>query len=283
MINSSRRVSCSSSAAVLFSSRYASAKSIVPSSRRTIERSRWPPRHCLGRLDDAQRSAVADEVRQLFDWGAERTPEGVAAAEAKYAELKNRQTRDKRIDVAFALVLNNQRKFHKAVHVAAACLRAKPANIGAHKARIWAELSLRRIEDLISHVHVLTNQLQSSAGMIEDAEDDDLSAVARFLGAVATCVSRLPAEIVDARQVVGLKAEILHGLGSAYAVQFAEGERAVSDSASDTHSQTIKDCLPMLSVERINRLPAGLAAPLALVHQAGGRAALTVNGLSNER
>src|SRR5262249_30280176 len=132
-------------------------------------------------LDDPQSATIRDEVRQLLDWGAQQTPEAIAAAGEKYVELKNRQPRDPRIDVAFAIALNNQRQFRKALHVASICLRSHPGDIGAQKARIWAELSLQKIEDALAHLPVLADQFRPTTGNV--ADDDDFPAAARFLGA----------------------------------------------------------------------------------------------------
>lgn len=195
-------------------------------------------------VDDSQRAGIADEVRELFERGAQRTPEAIAAAEAKYMELKNRPTRDPRIDFAFALVLNNQRQFHKALHVAAACLQANRADIGAQKARIWAELSLGKIDDAMTHVNALADQIRPTT---ESTPDDETLSAARFLGAVVACLSRLPVDLVDAPQAANLKAQVVQELGSAYAAHFAEGERAIAGQMTDKRVSTIEDCQAMLS------------------------------------
>ena len=181
----------------------------------------------------------------MIDAGAQRTPQAIAAAEATYVELKNRQPRDPRIDIAFALVLNNQRQFHKTIVVTSVCLRANPVDITAQKARIWAELSLSRIEDVIAHTLLLAQQIHSGTGALIK---DDFSSAARFLGAVATCVSGLPAKKIDAKQATDWKADLIETMGPAYAGDFTEGEGAVSDRATDKRIASIDDCLATLSV-----------------------------------
>ncbi len=198
-------------------------------------------------LDDAQSSASIELLRQLFALGAERSPEAVAAAAAKYLELKNLQPRATRIDVAYAIVLNNQRQFDRARIVTSACLQVAPRNISAQKARIWAELSLEKWDDAVAHLQVFADQLRRTRQV---AVDEEFSAAAHFLGATLACISRLPPEILDERQPATLRADILTRLGPAYAASFAEGERAVSDGAIDARVATIVECLATLSLDR---------------------------------
>ena len=169
----------------------------------------WWPRRCLENWMTAQHSAIADEVRQLFTWGAQGTPEAVATAEAKFMALKSSQAPDPRIDIAFALVLNNQGQFHKALRVASVCLRANAGNISAQRVRICAELSLGKIDEALGAPASSRGSIELDAG---SQTDEDRSAAARFLGAMLAGITRLPADVDNARQAASLKAEIFADL-----------------------------------------------------------------------
>jgi peroxiredoxin/mono/diheme cytochrome c family protein len=197
-------------------------------------------------LDDQPRALFADQIRQLIAWGAERTPERIAAAEAKYIELKSRQPSNSRIDVAFALVLNNQRQFAKARQLAAACLRLNPADLEAQRARIWAELALGKNDDALAHLRDLAGELER---VTPAKKDDELLTASRFLGAAVACASRLPAVEVDALKLDSLRAEMVQRLGAKFAASFADGERAMLERLAGKNPATIEECLTSLSID----------------------------------
>jgi len=193
-------------------------------------------------LEAAQDGTIAAGVRQLLACGAERTPEASAAIEMEYLELKFGQPADPRVDVAFALALNNQRQFSRGRRIAEVCLQANPANVAAHKARIWAGLSLQKRSIVLADLEKLADQF---AARRDSVADEELASAAYALGAALACTSLLPADSNSA-QAKDCKANILRRLGPVYQAKFLAGERAVADQWATQKTLTPDECLTQL-------------------------------------
>ncbi len=195
-------------------------------------------------LDSAQLGAAADGVRQLLAWGSQHPPAPIAGVEKQYMELKFGHAADVRLDVAFALALNNQRQFARGRRLAEACLQANPECIAALKTKIWAELSLHRRDEVLADMQVLVDQFRRDR---KGFAEEDFSSAAYFLGAALSCVSLLPEENMDHSQKENLRVRILECLDPEFRSKFLAGESADADQAATQLEEAIDDRLAKLA------------------------------------
>jgi hypothetical protein len=182
-------------------------------------------------LNSAERSTP---LVKLFGAGEKSTPSAVAAARAEFDRLKKTYPNDSRIDYAYGVVLANQHRYREMAPLVSTYVETSPDDLAARRTGIWARIQDKKYTDALDEA-VAVGRLLSKTKSAQP--NDENVETARFLGQLFGYFELARPGIVDAKEALERKNQILLAIGQRYLTEFDRGRDAVAEQVDKLEEQ----------------------------------------------